>query len=160
MRALLLALAFSLAACQTSTEPLDEPAPGASPETSGDLMPTEPGTDAMMGGAEVVAEGAFAGASGHETSGQALLLRLDDGSHVVRLTGFETDNGPDLRVRIVRNMVDDTQPPVDLGDLKSTRGDQNYPVPADASLDTSQPLGVSIWCRAFSVGFGTAALAK
>ena len=168
MRAFLFALALLFSACQTSTEPLNEAAPivaSTPPEASGetpvdttDYMPTRLVSDAMMAEAEVVAEGTFSGTDRHDAVGRALLIRLDDGSLVVRLEGLDVDNGPDLRVHVIRNLADNTYPPVDLGDLKSTRGDQNYAVPADAGLDTTQPLGISIWCRAFSIGFGTAAL--
>ncbi|MEL6614965.1 MAG: DM13 domain-containing protein, partial [Bacteroidota bacterium] len=85
---------------------------------------------------------------------------LADGSHVVRLEGFQTDNGPDLRVWLVRDLDDKANDPIDLGDLKSTNGAQNYAVPADALADAADARGVSIWCRAFSVEFGTAPLAE
>ncbi|MGW3944363.1 DM13 domain-containing protein, partial [Streptomyces phaeochromogenes] len=34
----------------------------------------------------------------HTTSGTVKLVRLTDGSHVVRLESLDTSNGPDLRV--------------------------------------------------------------
>jgi hypothetical protein len=45
---------------------------------------------------------------------------------------------------------------VELGKLKGTDGDQNYEVPAD--LDLARYRAVTIWCRRFSVNFGTAPL--
>jgi len=37
----------------------------------------------------------------HETKGLATIYRLDDGRRVLRLTGFATSNGPDVRVYLV-----------------------------------------------------------
>ena len=94
----------------------------------------------------------------HETRGTATLLALENGSHVVRLEGFATSNGPDVRVYLVRGS-DGTNDAaikqgdfIDLGALKGNIGDQNYVVPADVDLDAYQ--AVSIWCRRFSVNFG------
>jgi hypothetical protein len=88
----------------------------------------------------------------HETSGRATLLRTEDGRRVLTLTGFATAPGPDLRVYAVpgRSGVRDA---VDLGRLKGNKGDKQYVVPRSARLGS-----VVIWCRAFSVEFGTAVL--
>ncbi len=42
---------------------------------------------------------------------------------------------------------------VDLGPLKGNKGDQQYAVPRGARAGT-----VTIWCRAFTVAFGSARL--
>ena len=42
---------------------------------------------------------------------------------------------------------------VDLGGLKGNKGNQQYDVPAGAEAGA-----VVIWCRAFTVAFGTATL--
>jgi hypothetical protein len=47
---------------------------------------------------------------------------------------------------------------VDLGGLKGNRGDQQYTVPADVDLPRYRT--VVIWCRAFSVLFARAPLAR
>ena len=99
----------------------------------------------------------------HETKGQATIYRLDDGRRVLRLTGFSTSNGPDVRVYLVA--AADVQKEdaakragiVDLGALKGNIGDQNYDVPE--GLDLTKYRAVSIWCRRFSVNFGAAPLA-
>jgi hypothetical protein len=82
----------------------------------------------------------------HTTRGTARVIRLPSGRRVLTLTGFETDAGPDLRVRI-----DD----VDLGALKGNKGDQQYDVPAGLK---PRDQTVRIWCRAFSALFGSAQL--
>ena len=102
-----------------------------------------------------IASGAFASGA-HETSGTATLVGLAGGSRILTLTGFETDPGPDLRVYLVRS-PDDSSDNVDLGGLKGNRGNQQYEVPPN--VDTASYSTVVIWCRAFSVEFGSARLA-
>jgi hypothetical protein len=98
----------------------------------------------------------------HETRGKATIYRLTDGTRVLRLTEFTTSNGPDVRVYLVAapDAADDETVKkagfVELGKLKGTDGDQNYDVPA--GLDLSKYRAVTIWCRRFSVNFGTAPL--
>jgi hypothetical protein len=73
---------------------------------------------------------------------------------VLTLTGFTTDPGPDLRVIVTPDRkgtnYDDA---ADLGELKGNKGDQEYVVP-----EGTRTGAVVIWCRAFSVAFGTAPL--
>jgi hypothetical protein len=88
----------------------------------------------------------------HETHGRASLVRTADGSRLLTLTGFSTAPGPDLRVYAVpgRTGVDDA---VDIGRLKGNKGDQQYVVPRRIHIRS-----VVVWCRAFSVEFGSAVL--
>jgi hypothetical protein len=98
----------------------------------------------------------------HETRGSAAVYRLDDGRRVLRLSDFTTSNGPDVRVYLVAapDAADAETVTkagfVELGKLKGTDGDQNYDIPADLDLGTYR--AVTIWCRRFSVNFGTAPL--
>ena len=99
----------------------------------------------------------------HKTVGTATVYRLDNGSRVLRLTGFETSNGPDVHVYLVaaNDATDDATVTksgfLELGALKGNVGDQNYDVPAGVDLDKYR--AVTIWCRRFGVNFGTAPLA-
>ena len=90
----------------------------------------------------------------HETRGTASLVRAPDGRRLLTLTGFSTAPGPDLRVYLVpaRTGVDHA---VDLGRLKGNKGDQQYVVPRTARVGS-----VVVWCRAFSVRFGSAVLSR
>lgn len=98
----------------------------------------------------------------HETKGRATIYTAPDGGRTLRLTGFETSNGPDVRVYLVaaKDAPDNETVTragfVELGALKGNVGDQNYDVPADLNLDEYR--AVTIWCRRFSVNFGTAPL--
>jgi hypothetical protein len=93
----------------------------------------------------------------HETSGKATVIRLAKGGTVLTLTGFETSPGPDLRVYLVTGGPDDLGDIVDLGGLKGNKGDQEYDLPP--SVDLKRHRTVVVWCRAFSVAFGSAHLA-
>jgi electron transfer DM13 len=119
--------------------------------------PTTAEAPALTGNLEL-ARGRFVDLA-HPGSGNAALVRLADGGRRLTLTGFATDRGPDLRVYLT------TRDPadgggigdfVDLGALKGNRGNQQYTVPDD--LDSDRYSTVVIWCRAFAVGFTSAAL--
>jgi hypothetical protein len=98
----------------------------------------------------------------HETKGTATVLQLADGKKTLRLTNFETSNGPDVHVYLVAAADakdNDTVKKagfVDLGSLKGNIGDQNYDVPA--SVDLAKYRAATIWCARFNVNFGTAPL--
>ena len=111
--------------------------------------------------ATTVAAGTFHGVH-HETKGMATILRLADGKRVLRLSGFETSNGPDVRVYLVAasdatdNDTVTNAGFIEVGALKGNIGDQNYDVPA--SIDLTKYRTVTIWCRRFGVNFGSAPL--
>ncbi|MCF2127043.1 DM13 domain-containing protein [Strepomyces sp. STD 3.1] len=103
----------------------------------------------------------------HATSGTVKLVRLADGSHVVRLEDLDTSNGPDLRVLLTDAPVEegrdgwhvfDDGKHIGLGKLKGNKGSQNYTVPTD--IDPAGYSSVSIWCDRFDVSFGAAELAR
>lgn len=99
----------------------------------------------------------------HPTQGTATIYRTGDGSHVLRFTNFSTSNGPDVHVYMVA--ADDANDAatvlhagfIDLGVIKGNVGDQNYTLGSD--VDLSKYRAVSVWCKRFSVNFGTAPLA-
>jgi Electron transfer DM13 len=100
----------------------------------------------------------------HETKGMAAVFQLADGKKTLRLTNFETSNGPDVHVYLVAaqdakdNEAVTKADVVDLGTLKGNIGDQNYELPANADLVKYR--AVTIWCKRFSVNFGTAPLSS
>ncbi|MGW4754199.1 DM13 domain-containing protein [Streptomyces chartreusis] len=120
---------------------------------------TAPGPKTLAGGELISHE--------HATSGSVKLLRLADGSHVLRLEDLDTSNGPDLRVWLTDAPVKegvggwrvfDDGAHISLGRLKGNKGSQNYAVPGD--VDLSRYSSVSIWCDRFDVSFGAAELAR
>ncbi|MGK8558476.1 DM13 domain-containing protein [Nocardia gipuzkoensis] len=120
-------------------------------------------------GAEVpqprpIAHGTFVSHE-HATAGAVVVLRLPDGSRVLRLENLDTSDGPDLHVWLtdapVREgrdgwFVFDDGAHTDLGKLKGNQGNQNYTIPAEADL--TQLTSVAIWCDRFNVSFGAAEL--
>jgi hypothetical protein len=133
-------------------------------KTVNEELPTAASTTmAMSKGTEpmVLAKGDFRGLA-HETKGVAAVHQLGDGKRILRLTNFETSNGPDVHVYLVAAEVAKDNATVkqagfiDLGSMKGNKGDQNYEVPADADLNTYK--SVSIWCARFGVNFGAATL--
>jgi len=98
----------------------------------------------------------------HETKGTATVFQLSDGKKTLRLADFATSNGPDVHVYLVAaNDAKDNDSVikagfVDIGTLKGNIGDQNYELPAN--VDLAQYRAVTIWCKRFSVNFGTAPL--
>src|ERR1041384_6921664 len=100
----------------------------------------------------------------HETRGMAMVFQRADGKKTLRLTNFQTSNGPDVHVYLVAaadakdNDTVTKADVVDLGSLKGNIGDQNYELPANADL--AKYRAVTIWCKRFSVNFGTAPLSS
>jgi hypothetical protein len=95
----------------------------------------------------------------HPAQGVASAIRLARGGRVLTLTGFDVDNGPDLRLYLVAGRASDegdVRDYVDLGALKGNRGDQQYELPR--GLDLERYSTVVVWCRAFSVLFARAPL--
>jgi hypothetical protein len=93
----------------------------------------------------------------HAARGRAEIIELAEGGRVLTLNGFEVDNGPDLRVYLVRgdakteSEVEDYE---DIGGLKGNKGTQEYEIPD--RVDPREFSTVVIWCRAFSVLFARA----
>jgi hypothetical protein len=107
----------------------------------------------------LVAEGSFRSLA-HPGEGRARVIDVDGRGRFVTLTDFEVDNGPDLRVYLVRGRVDDESDVddyEDLGALKGNKGNQQYEIPDGARVSGAS---VVIWCRAFSVAFASAALVE
>lgn len=108
-----------------------------------------------------LAKGNFKGLA-HETKGVATIYQLAEGKKTLRLTEFETSNGPDVHVYLTAAEVEKgsdaimTAGFIDLGSMKGNQGDQNYDIPTD--IDLSKYKNVAIWCARFGVNFGLARL--
>ena len=94
----------------------------------------------------------------HDITGVARLIQLQDGSYVVRFEQFDVEPGPDYDVYLLAG--DNVQSPgggLALGDLRGTKGDQNYAVAA-GSVAAGQPVTVLIWCELFDVPVANATI--
>ena len=144
---------------------VDEAAPHLAPPATAPRTPVPHGTPATVQGRPTGGElglGTFVSHE-HSTRGRVRLLELPDGTRVLRLERLDTSDGPALHVWLSDQPVTpdgwrvfDDGDHLDLGPLKATRGNQNYPVPAGADL--TRLTSVSIWCARFRVSFGAAAL--
>ncbi|GAA4080331.1 DM13 domain-containing protein [Streptomyces shaanxiensis] len=146
-------------------ETVEEALPGVV-ETSAPPAAVPSGQPSPATGPQTLASGELISHE-HATSGAVKLVRLADGSHVVRLEKLDTSNGPDLRVWLTDapvkegkagwHVFDDGEY-VSLGKLKGNKGSQNYALPDD--IDPARYTSVSIWCDRFDVSFGAAELAR
>jgi hypothetical protein len=90
----------------------------------------------------------------HHAQGIAKVIPIEGGSNVLRLEDLVVTNGPDLYVYLSTDKS--ASDFVNLGRLKANIGNQNYPIPD--GTDMTKYDTVLIWCRAFSVLFGSAEL--
>jgi hypothetical protein len=100
--------------------------------------------------------GTFEGAGDgiHNAEGVAKVITLQDGNRVLRLENLKATNGPDLYVYLATDKS--ASEFVDLGRLKGNIGNQNYDIPQGTDLTKYNT--VLIWCKQFSVLFGSAKL--
>ncbi|MFG1812833.1 DM13 domain-containing protein [Kribbella sp. NPDC049174] len=144
---------------------VDEALPGAVPistQSSSTTPPTVSGKPSTV--PEVLLTGKLI-THEHETEGTVAVLRLADGSRVLRLENLDTSDGPDLKVwlsdaavvagRDGWHVFDDGKYR-SLGSLKGNHGNQNYAIPSTVKLDDFR--SVAIWCDRFNVSFGAAEL--
>lgn len=91
--------------------------------------------------------------SAHTTLGNAKIYTKET-MKTLAFDMFKTDNGPDLRVYLSKDLKASAF--IDLGVLKSTSGNFTYGLSADVEI--SEYKYVLVWCRQFSVLFGYAEL--
>ncbi len=90
----------------------------------------------------------------HNAKGLAKILTITNGSQILRLENFKSTNGPDVHLYLSNNKQANDF--IDLGRLKANNGNQNYKIPMD--IDFNHYGYVLIWCKPFSVLFGSAQL--
>lgn len=124
--------------------PLDEPLlPGMTPD-------------------RVVASGSFYKVE-VRGEGSAKLYRLPDGRRILRFENFETGENTDLFVWLseARRPMTSSEavntPHVEIANLKSTIGTQNYEIPA--SVPTEKIRSIVIWCQPVAIAYAAAGLA-
>lgn len=117
--------------------------------------------DTMMKDTEsrvaVSLSGSFVGVGDgiHDAKGNALVVPLENSQQILRLEDFSSTNGPDLYVYLASDTG--ALDYVSLGRLKANNGNQNYDIPEGTDLAKYDT--VLIWCKQFSVLFGSAELA-
>ncbi len=103
---------------------------------------------------QLIASGQFTGVNDgiHNAQGVAKIIALADGKQLLRLEDFKATNGPDLHVYLATDKT--AQDYVELGNLKANIGNQNYEIPE--GTDLSKYDTALVWCKQFSVLFGSA----
>ena len=89
----------------------------------------------------------------HPASGVVRLVKTG-AETVVRYENYQTINGPDVRVYLATDLAATKY--VDLGPIKGTEGNINYPVPAGVNVDDYRY--ALTWCEDFAVLFNSADL--
>ncbi|YCK83677.1 DM13 domain-containing protein [Arthrobacter sp. D3-18] len=153
--------ALPAAPFSTSSEPADKPAAigTPSPTASGPTAPAP--TPPVPAAPLILSSGAFQSQE-HETHGTAHLVKLADGSHLLRLENLASSDGPDVKVWLSSLEAGGdwfkyrSGRYVDLGAIKATHGNHNYAIPP--GTDVAGLTSVVLWCDRFSVAFGSAPL--
>ena len=91
----------------------------------------------------------------HNAEGTAKVVPLkQEDTNILRLENLKVTNGPDLYVYLSTDKS--ASDIVNLGKLKANNGNQNYNIPVGTDLTKYDT--VLIWCKAFSVLFGSVEL--
>jgi hypothetical protein len=109
--------------------------------------------------ASTLRAGSFVGVGDgiHNAEGEAKVIPFQNGdSNILRLENLRVTNGPDLYVYLATDKT--ALDFVNVGKLKANNGNQNYDIPAGTDLRNYDT--VLIWCRPFSVLFGSAELSS
>jgi hypothetical protein len=106
----------------------------------------------ITNGLTTLLQGSFA-ASAHPTSGTVKLAKDAAGKKFLVFDGFKTDSGPDLRV-----YLSDDLKATNFTEITNKVVNGNYQLVVDASVDTDKKRKVLIWCKSFTVLFGSADL--
>lgn len=91
----------------------------------------------------------------HDAQGNVILVESNDQNRFLRFENFRATNGPDLFVYLATD--ESAMDYINLGRLKGNIGNQNYMIPP--GVDFTKYNTVLIWCKQFSVLFGSAKLA-
>ena len=95
-----------------------------------------------------------AGDGFHNAQGLAKVIPLKNEQSILRLENFKSTNGPNVHLYLATDRT--ASDFIDLGRLKANNGNQNYNIPA--GTDLAKYNMALIWCKDFSVLFGSAQL--
>ncbi|MBC7891345.1 MAG: DM13 domain-containing protein [Sphingobacteriaceae bacterium] len=140
-----LLLPLALVACQKNPDftIVDEPLPVNNGTNGTSPIPSEPITQT---------KGVFMNGV-HSTSGKVSVVKDAEGKERLSFENFKTDSGPDLRVYLAENTGAKNFIEIDR---LTKLGTFSLPLPLDAN--PAQRKHVLIWCRSYSVLFGSAEL--
>jgi hypothetical protein len=120
------------------------------------IQKQSPQDNAASSVSTIIRTGSFVGAGDgfHNAGGLAKVIQLGDGISILRLENFKSTNGPNVHLYLATDKAASNF--IDLGRLKANNGNQNYNIPIGTDLNKYDM--ALIWCKDFSVLFGTAQL--
>lgn len=135
----ILCLGFILSAC--SKEDVETNAP-----EDGTTLPAESKLT-------ILASGDFVKSGNYSTAGKAELLKDDVGVNYIRLTNFTVSSGPDLRFYIAADRA-----AKDFVEISNSVKGGSYAIKLTKPVDLNKTKFLLIWCKQFSVLFGSVEL--
>lgn len=146
------ALIFCLFACQKETieETATTPTTGSSDSST---TPTTPTPTTPPQDATLLLQGTFISGV-HTTTGMVKVYEDKNKNRTLVFENFKTDGGPDLRIYLAEDKAITNF--IQITDKVNTNGSYTLSIPAN--VDLKKQTTVVIWCRAFSVLFGSASL--
>lgn len=149
------ALIFSLSACQKENDfssiVVNMPMKDTIDPVS--TTPTPISGMADLASQTLILQGTFTSAV-HTTTGKASIYQDKNKNYNLVFENFKTDSGPDLRIYLAEDKVLTNF--IQITDKVNTNG--SYVLPIPSSIDLKKQTTVVIWCKAFSVLFGSASL--
>jgi Electron transfer DM13 len=106
----------------------------------------------VLTGLTTIFQGTFTG-SAHTTTGTVKLAKDAAGKKYLVFDNFKTDSGPDLRVWLSEDLKG-----TNYSEISNKVTNGTYQLEVDAGVDTEKKRKLLIWCKAFSVLFGSADL--
>jgi len=141
-----LLLPLALVACKKNPDftIVDEPLPVSQGTNGTAPIPSETITQT---------KGEFMNSGVYATSGKVSVVKDAAGKEFLAFENFKTTSGPDLRIYLAENTG--AKNFIEVASLTKL-GTFSLPLPSNAN--TAQRKYVLIWCRSFSVSFGSAEL--
>jgi Electron transfer DM13 len=103
--------------------------------------------------AKVLASGSFVSSGNYSTTGEVKLIQKADQKKYLVITNLKSSAGPDLRLYLAE---DNSAKAFSEVANKVVNGNSEIEIPT--SVNTDKQKSVLIWCKQFSVLFGSAAL--
>ena len=89
----------------------------------------------------------------HTTSGKVSVMKTTDGKNLLRIEALISDGGPDLRLYLAED-----KKALNAIEIVTKPKNGTYDLPIPSGVDYSKHKYVLIWCKQFTVLFGSAEL--
>lgn len=139
-------LIAGLSACTKSADPVPDPTP-----TTGTTTPGNPVATTDTTGRKLLIQGSFVDGV-HTVKGTVKVYEQGGGRKLV-FTDFSTESGPDLRVYVAEDAA-----LTNFIEVSKLTQAGNFSLDLPTTYNPNQHKAVLIWCKGFSVLFGSATL--